>query len=179
MNNGVASDIPYEELLDENIQLNDLNFCNPPTQEKLDMLEPIYLSYFVKWNSYANYILSKKNGFKDLTHEWTREHTFENYDQIETPAYLIHPWLKYPKFGHASATDYASKYIRYGLITREEGIQLVKKYDHRIDQRAVKEFCEFLGYRLAEFYSIIDGFYNKELFEKNAFGEWVLKQPIE
>lgn len=179
LNNGVASDIPYEELLDENIHINDLNFCNPPSQEKLDMLEPIYLSYFVKWNSYANYIFSKKNGFKDLTHEWEREHTFENFDQVDTPAYLVHPWLKYPKFGHASATDYASKYIRYGIITRDEGIQLVKKYDHRIDQRAVKEFCSFLGYRLDEFYSFIDDMFNRELFERNEYGEWILKQPIQ
>lgn len=178
LNNGVASDIPYEELLDENISVNDLMFCNSPTQEEIDKLEPIYLSYFVRWSSYANYIFAKKNGFKDLTHEWTREHTFENFDQIDTPAYLIHPWLKYPKFGHASATDYASKYIRYGIIDRETGIQLVKKYDHKVDQRAIQEFCEFLGYRLTEFYSIVEQFYNTDLFEKNKFGEWQLKKPI-
>ncbi|UUV25139.1 MULTISPECIES: N-acetyl sugar amidotransferase [Lysinibacillus] len=178
LNNGVASDIPYDELLDDNISINDLIFCKPPNQEVIDKLNPIYLSYFVRWNSYANYIFAKKNGFKDLSHEWTREHTFENFDQIETPAYLIHPWLKYPKFGHASATDYASKFIRYGLISRDEGIDLVKKYDHRIDQRSVKEFCDFLGYTLTDFYSIIDSFYNNEIFEKNKFGEWVLKNPI-
>lgn len=178
LNNGVASDIPYEELIDEHITMNDLIFCNPPKLEDIDTLEPIYLSYFVRWNSYANYIFAKKNGFKDLTHEWVREHTFENFDQVETPAYLVHPWLKYPKFGHASTTDYASKYIRYGMITREEGIELVKKYDHKLDQRSVQEFTDFLGYSLTEFYSIVDNFYNNELFEKNMFGEWQLKNPI-
>lgn len=178
IDNGVASDIDFDELVDENINVKDLSLCIPPSQEEIDKLEPTYLSYFIKWNSYSNYIFAKKNGFKDLTHEWEREHTFENYDQIETPAYLIHPWLKYPKFGHASATDYASKYIRYGLITRDEGIELVKKYDHKVDQRAVQEFIDFLGYTHAEFYNIIDGFYNKELFFKNKFGDWQLKNPI-
>ncbi|MFC5604723.1 N-acetyl sugar amidotransferase [Sporosarcina koreensis] len=178
INNGVASDIDYDELIDENILLSDLNLCTPPSANELSMLEPIYLSYYVKWNSYSNYVFSKKNGFKDLTHEWNREHTFENFDQIETPAYLVHPWLKYPKFGHASATDYASKFIRYGLITREEGIKLVKKHDHKLDQRAAQEFINFLGYSQTEFYKIIDGFYNEELFQKNIFGEWQLKKPI-
>ena len=178
INNGVATDIPFEELLDENITLNDLIFCKAPDQQIIDRLEPIYLSYFVRWSSYANYIFAKKNGFKDLTHEWTREHTFENFDQVDSMAYLVHPWLKYPKFGHASATDYASKYIRYGLISRNEGIELVKKYDHKIDQKAVQDFCDFLGYNLTDFYKIVDKFYNPDLFEKNQFDEWVLKQPL-
>ncbi|MFA1737451.1 MULTISPECIES: N-acetyl sugar amidotransferase [Lysinibacillus] len=178
INNGVASDIPYEELLDDKITEKDLIFCNPPSNQQLENLDPIYLSYFVRWNSYANYIFAKKNGFKDLAHEWTREHTFENFDQVDSIPYLVHPWLKYPKFGHASATDYSSKYIRYGLITREQGIELVKQYDHKIDQKAVQSFIDFLGYTHTEFYNIIEKLYNPDLFEKDRFGEWVLKHPI-
>lgn len=178
VNNGVASAIPTEYLLGDGVTLNDLIFCDPPTPEELSQLEPIYLSYFVRWNSYANYIFSKKNGFKDLSHEWTRQHTFENFDQVDTIAYLVHPWLKYPKFGHASATDYASKFIRYNLISREKGIELVKQYDQHIDQKAVKDFCDFLGYSLTEFYAVVEKLYNPEIFEKNRFGEWVLKNPI-
>lgn len=116
--------------------------------------------------------------FRDLVHEWQREHTPEWFDQIDSIAYLVHPWLKYPKFGHATATDYASKFIRYGLINREEGIRLVKKYDHRLDQRAVENFCAFAGYTLREFYIIVDGFYNRELFEKDRYGQWVLMHPV-
>ncbi|AVK82793.1 N-acetyl sugar amidotransferase [Lysinibacillus sp. B2A1] len=179
INNGVASDIPFEQLVDDEISINDLTFCQAPEQEVLNKIEPIYLSYFVRWNSYANYIFAKKNGFKDLSHEWQREHTFENFDQVDSMAYLVHPWLKYPKFGHASATDYASKFIRYGLITREEGIELVKKYDHKIDQKAVLDFVDFLGYTLTDFYSIVDKFYNHEIFEINQFGEWSLKHLIQ
>jgi hypothetical protein len=29
----------------------------------------------------------------------------EDYDQVNSIAYLEHPWLKYPKFGFARATD--------------------------------------------------------------------------
>lgn len=178
INNGVAAEIDYDELIDENVSLMDLAMCQPPSVKEIDKLEPIYLSYFTRWSSYANYIFAKKNGFKDLTHEWDREHTFENFDQIDSFAYLVHPWLKYPKFGHASATDYAAKFIRYGLISREEGIELVKKHDHRVDQKAVQSFIDFLGYTHTEFYNIVDQFYNEELFTKNKHGEWELKKPI-
>lgn len=179
INNGVASDIDWNELLDDEITMKDLSLCEPPSAEELNKLEPIYLSYFVRWNSYKNYLFAKRNGFRDLTHEWRREHTFEDFDQVDSRAYLVHPWLKYPKYGHASATDYASRLIRYGLITREQGIELVKKYDHRLDSKALQDFCEFTGYSVKEFWDIVDKFYNRDLFEKDEFGQWKLKYEIE
>jgi len=91
----------------------------------------------------------------------------ENFDQVDSRAYLVHSWLKYPKFGHASATDYASRLLRYGLITKKEAIKLIKEHDHNLDPLAVRDFCEFLGYRESEFWSIIDRFYNRDIFEKN------------
>lgn len=132
-----------------------------PAKEEMDAvnLELVYLSYFVSWNSYKNYIFARKRGFHDLTHEWKRTHHIEDYDQIDSRGYLVHAWMKYPKFGHATATDYAARLIRYGLITRDEGIELVKKHDHNLDPKAVKDFIEFAGYTETEFYNIIDKFY--------------------
>lgn len=174
--NGVASGISLEDLLDENISINDLNFFSPPEKEILDKLDPIYLSYFVEWNSFSNYEIAKKYGFRDLTGEWNRTHHIENFDQIETPAYLVHSWLKYPKFGHGAATDYSARMIRYGMISRNEAFELIKKHDHALDPRCVKEFCEFLDYTEKEFWDIIDTFYNQELFEKDSKGHWILKK---
>jgi len=141
-------------------------------------LEQIYLSYFVPWNSYENYVFAKSRGFKDLSGEWKRTHHIENYDQIDSRAYLVHPWLKYPKYGHASATDIASRLIRYGIVTREEGIKLVKGHDHRLDQKCVDDFCDFFGYDENEFWFIVDTFYDRKIFELNDMAEWVLKEPI-
>ena len=86
--------------------------------------------------------------------------------------------MKYPKFGHQAATDYASRLIRYGLINRNEGIELVKKHDHALDPLAVRDFCAFCGYTEREFWAIVDRWYNRELFEKDGFGRWVLKNPL-
>ena len=174
--NGVASGIPMEELLDDEISLKDLNFFMPPSEDVLAKLDPIYLSYFVEWNSFENYEVAKRWGFHDLTHEWNRTHHIENFDQIETPAYLVHSWLKYPKFGHGAATDYSARMIRYGLLTRDEAFELIKKHDHALDPRSIREFCAFIGYSEREFWEIIDSFFNRDLFEKDKLGRWVLKK---
>ena len=136
------------------------------------------MSYFVPWNSYKNYQIAKQHGFHDLTHEWDRTHHAENFDQIDSRAYLVHSWLKYPKFGHAAATDYTARYIRYGMMTREEAIPVIKERDGKLDPLCVRDFCNFCGYTETEFWAIMDKFYNRDLFEKNDYGEWVLKHPI-
>ncbi|ALU14152.1 N-acetyl sugar amidotransferase [Eubacterium limosum] len=176
--NGVASDMELDFLLGEGVTEKDLSLTNPPSEEELNKLDPIYLSYFLPWNSYKNYVFARKRGFHDLTHEWNRTHHIENFDQIDSPAYLVHSWLKYPKFGHAAATDYGARFIRYGMLTREEAVQLVKEHDHNLDSKSVQDFCEFLGYTEDEFWTVIDKLYNKELFYKDAFGQWKLKKPI-
>ncbi|MCT7614603.1 N-acetyl sugar amidotransferase [Aliarcobacter butzleri] len=175
ISNGVGNGIPTKELLAIGIEEKNLNFFEPPHQEDIDKLDPIYLSYFLEWSSFDNYEIAKKYGFHDLTHEWTRTHHVEQFDQVDTPAYLVHSWMKYPKFGHASATDYSARMVRYGMLTRSEAIELVKKHDHALDPRSVREFCQFFGYSEKEFWKIIDNQYNPELFIKKNNGTWVLK----
>lgn len=178
--NGVGYGIPTEELLRDGVTLKDLNFFEPPVKEQMMTLDPIYLSYFLEWNSFKNYEIAKKFGFHDLTHEWKRTHLVEQMDQVDSPAYLIHPWMKYPKFGHAAATDYASRMVRYGMITREEAVKLVHKHDHDLDPRCVREFCQFLGYSERQFWDIIEKHYNRDLFEKDPQTQkWVLTHPVE
>ena len=178
LTNGVALGYSDEELLVAGAEPSDLSMLHAPSVEEMDKLDPIYVSYFVEWNSYKNYELAKRWGFRDLTHEWDRTHHVENFDQIDSRAYLVHSWLKYPKFGHASATDYCARTIRYGMMTRDEAIQLVKERDHALDPLCVRDFCSFCGYTEQEFWSIIDKLYNKDLFEKDKTGKWVLKDPI-
>lgn len=178
INNGVAIDINERELVEKaGVTLKDLLFTKAPSKEELDKLDPIYISYFIPWNSIENYEFAKKHGFHDLTHEWDRTHHVENFDQVDSRAYLVHSWMKYPKFGHQFATDYASRFVRYGLISRKEAAELVKKHDHALDPLSVRDFCEFCGYKETEFWEIIDKFYNQELFIKK--GEtWMLRHPI-
>ncbi len=178
LKNGVASDIPMDKLLGNGVREKDLSLIIAPNAEALNNLDPIYLSYFMPWNSFANYAFAKSRGFQDLYNEWDRRMCVENFDQVDSYAYLVHAWMKYPKFGHACATDYAARFVRYGLLTREKAVELVREKDHALDSKAIKDFIAFTGYTWSEFYKIVDGFYNKDIFTKDQFGCWVLKNPV-
>ncbi len=179
LNNGVALGVDIEELIAlEGVTKKELIMTMAPSQEEMDKLDPIYISYFIPWNSFSNYEFAKKRGFHDLTHEWKRTHHVEDFDQVDSRAYIVHSWMKYPKFGHQYATDYAARMVRYGLATRDEAIQLVKDHDAYLDPLSVRDFCKFCGYTETEFWNIIDKQYNRDLFEKDEIGRWVLKNPI-
>lgn len=99
----------------------------------------------------------------------------KNFDQIDSRAYLVHSWLKYPKFGHASATDYAARMVRYGLISRDEAVKLVQKHDYDLDPLCVRDFCAFCGYTETEFWT---AFIIEASLTKDALGRWILKEPV-
>ena len=175
--NDVVKEIDWDWLFKRGIDKKEIEFLKYPSMEIVDSLEPIYLSYFYPWDGRKNYLFAKRFGFRDAENEWKREGFIENYDQIDSIGYVIHAQMKYPKLGHARATDVACYLIRNGYMTREEGIKLIKEQDHKFDPLAVQDFCQFLGYSEREFWDIVDKFYNKELFEKTDIG-WKLKKPI-
>ncbi|MBD3426545.1 MAG: N-acetyl sugar amidotransferase [Candidatus Omnitrophica bacterium] len=182
INNDVVKSYDWNTWLEEDeITMKQLNSCVYPKEEEIKKagLEPVYLSYFVPWDGYRNYEKAKEYGFKSLddTGEWKREGYIEGYDQIDAIGYLVHPWLKYPKFGHARATDVGSYWIRNGRLSREKAIQLVRDHDHKLDPRALKDFIDFLGITEEEFWKVVEKFWNRELFRK-VDGRWELKEPI-
>lgn len=167
INNGVVN---VDQLLIESDY-----YCSTP--KGINDLEPIYLSYFTPWNSYKNYRFAKSVGFTDLSREWDRSHHAENFDQIDSIEYLMHPWMKYPKFGHTVCTDYVSKFIRYGMMTRKQGIRIINRREHRLDKKIIKYFCDYCGYTRKQFFAIIDKHYNKDLFSKTWYG-WKRKFKV-
>jgi len=179
--NDVVRDYGWKTFTDVGISMDELVFAVPPTEEQIaqSKLDPRYLSYYFKWSGYEHMELAKSQGWKSLddTGEWKREGFIEDYDQIDDYAYLVDPWMKYPKYGHARATDVACYWIREGRITRDEGIKLVKENDHKLDPISLQRFLDFTGYTYSEFWDIVDRFRNKEIFKK-VDEQWILKNPI-
>lgn len=176
--NGVAPGINLDELVENGVKREELAYLEAPSKELLDSIEPIYLSYFVEWNGIKNYEYAKRFGFKDLEHEWDRTNHIENFNQIDSYGYLLNAWMKFPKFGHAYATDYAARWVRYGLLTRDEAVKLAEEKDHALDSKIRDDFCSTVGMTIPEFYDALDNLYNKDLFEKNEFEQWRLKQEF-
>lgn len=174
--NGVAPGIKLQELVDAGVPMDELAYLEAPSNNLLEKLDPIYLSYFVEWNGIKNYEFAKSRGFKDLTHEWDRTNHIENFNQIDSYGYLLNAWMKYPKYGHAYTTDYAARWVRYGILKREEAVRLAEEKDHNVDPKIIEDFCAFTGMTIKEFYEALDKLYNREIFEKNSWGQWRLKK---
>ena len=169
INNDVAKKIDFDFWFEKGIKKEEINMLVYPTKEEVEKaeLEPIYLSYFVKWDGYKNYQIAKKYGFKSLGTEWKREGFIEDYDQIDSYGYLVHPWLKYPKFAFSRPTDVVGYWIRGGKISKREGLELLRKHENQmVDQYALKDFLDFTGYSYKEFWSIVNKFWNRDFFEK-------------
>lgn len=181
INNDVVRDYGWNLWTQNGIDMRQLNMAQFPLKEDIaaSKLNPQYISYYFNWSGYEHMQYAKKHGWKSLddTGEWKRQGYIEDYDQIDDFGYLVDPWMKYPKYGHARATDVASYWIRDGLITREEGIKLVKKHDHKLDPVALEHFLSFTGYSTEEFWNIVEKFWNQDIFEK-VDGYYKLKNPI-
>ena len=76
----------WDEWLDDEITEKDLASTRVPSAEECNTygLEAIYLSYFVPWNSVHNYEIAKQWGFQNLSNEYEREGSIDNYDQIDS-----------------------------------------------------------------------------------------------
>lgn len=118
--------------------------------------EVIYLSYFFPWSSTTNLEVARRYGFRDLSHEWIRDGCIENFEQIDSVAYMVHLWLKYPKFGFQRVSDIASRRVREGLLSLSDAKKLIVENDYKLDQRALWDFINVLGYTPKQFWDIVE-----------------------
>ena len=163
--------------LQEGVSRKELNAITPPTEEELNKIESIFMSYFTPWSSTKHLKIAKRYGFTDLAHEWKREGYIEDFEQIDSVAYIIHLWLKYPKFGFQRTSDIASRYVREGILTLDKARKLITDNDHKIDRLALEDFINFLGYTPRQFWDIVERFWNPHIFDK-VDGVWQLRNPI-
>ena len=70
----------------------------------------------------------------------------------------IHDYLKFVKFGYGRGTDHACKDIRAGMMTRDEGIEMVERYDHVKPRRDLERWLEYVGMSEEEFDETCDTF---------------------
>jgi len=162
-----------------NLKKEDISLVKKPRGDNLEQLDPfpIYMSYFFPWSSVYNLSVAKKHGFQDLSGEWKREGCIEDFEQIDSMGYMVHLWLKYPKFGFQRTSDIVSRRIREDRITKEEGKKLILENDHKLDKKALFDFCNNLDYDIDEFWQIVEKFWNREIFIKRK-NKWKMKPSI-
>ena len=128
-------------------------------------------SYYREFVNYKHYLVAKdKLGFKEK--ESRNIGSFENYSTTDTKLIWLYFYLMYLKFGFGRTTNVVGTEIRRGAMSRDQGVNLVRKFDNAYPEPYIEEYLEYYRMTESEFQAVIDRWANKDLFEKKC-GRWV------
>jgi N-acetyl sugar amidotransferase len=165
----------YDMLNDpqEPLTEKDLTWARYPSDAEIIRagLRGLYIGNFFKWdpNRHAALIV-ERYGWKaaETPFERTYRRASNLDDRYENGA---HDLLKFVKFGYGRASDHASKDIRTGYMTREEGIEMVRRYDHVVS-KDLAYWLDYVGMSETEFWRTADRFRDKRVW-RVEHGQWV------
>jgi len=143
--------------------------------KKLNLIIP-WFSFYKKWIPQENYYYAHEHCGFELNPERS-EGTFSKYSSLDDKTDGLYFYFMLLKLGTGRCTSDASQEIRSGLLTREEAVALVHKFDTEFPKKYFKENLEYLGIKDSYFLKIIEKFRSKHLWEK-IDGDWQLKFKV-
>ena len=147
--------------------LNDFEPYMAPSLDGLNSkkIEQRFLGYYLKWDPQECYYYATKNtSFRPNTER--TEGSYSKYSSIDDKIDPFHYYLTFIKFGLGRASYDAAQEIRNEKITREEGVNLIKKYDNEFPKKYFKEFLEYIEMNEEDFFSTVDKFRSPHLWRK-------------
>ena len=144
----------------------------PSDQEILSVgVRGIYIGNFFRWdaNQHAQAMIDSY-GWRPAQEPFERTYRkISNLDDRYENG--IHDLLKYVKFGYGRCSDHVSKDIRDGYLSRNEGIELVRKHDHVVS-RDLAYWLDYVGLEESEFWRVANGFRDPRVWWQNESGDW-------
>jgi N-acetyl sugar amidotransferase len=132
----------------------------------------IYLGNYVRWDPKAQHErMISTHGYGSCAFA----RTFDCYDHVDCFNYMnLHDVLKLYKHGYSKVTDHACREIRFGRLTREEGLALVRFYEQRPAQY-VELFCDWLGITPRSLQFLMDLHRDPRYWRETDPGRWLFK----
>lgn len=115
----------------------------------------IYIGNFFPWDpNQHTRLVQERYGWKmaDKPFERTYRQMSNLDDRYENG---VHDLLKFIKFGYGRASDHASKDIRAGYLTREEGIEIVRRMDSVVSSD-LQHWLDYVGMTEQAFWETAD-----------------------
>jgi N-acetyl sugar amidotransferase len=174
--------------LKEGLREQDLLWAKYPSDREIadTGARGIYLSNYVKWDGTENArVVTEQYGWRAAEQDFERTYRrVSNLDDMHENG--IHDYLKFIKFGYGRATDHTCKDIRAGVMSREQGIEMVRRYDHVKPRRDLERWLAYVDLSEEEFdrtcdtfrdprvWSIVDG----QWWKDNIWGERSSYGPV-
>lgn len=163
-----------------------------PHQIEQQNVEVHYLGYYLKWHPQACYYYAVEHGGFQASPERTPG-TYSKYNSIDDRIDDFHYYTTGVKFGLGRATYDAAQEIRSKDITRDEGMALVKRFDHEFPERFADEIFQYLSVPEKEFPEA-SGMFDQPIMNREYFmalaenfrsphlwmwdGEWKLRHAV-
>ncbi|MBN2459959.1 N-acetyl sugar amidotransferase [Candidatus Woesearchaeota archaeon] len=166
--------------VDDMVTINDLNPYTYPAVEELKEagLKAMYFGYFFKWSMQNNYeFIKDKIDFK-VHPKGRTPGTVTSYDSLDDKSDNLYYYMQFIKFGFGRAVRDVSRMIQNNQISREEGLELAKKYDGEFCSEYLKDMLEYINLTRKEFNAIVDKHRNPEVWKKEN-GKWQLRYPLQ
>ena len=179
MNTLAGGDISW--LINNEIRKKDILQYNYPSEKEMDdaNLKITFLGYFWKdWSLIENGNFATLRGL-DIRNEkpWEIGDPL-GITSLDEDWVTLNQMIKYLKYGFGRISDYVNEDIRNGLISREEGIELNKKFDGSCSPEYIKSFSNYIGITVDEFWEQVDKSVNLELFTKQGKGKYLPKFEV-
>jgi N-acetyl sugar amidotransferase len=137
-------------------------------------VKAFYFGYFFRWSMYENYLYIKEKIHFRTNIKGRTDGTFTNYDSLDDKIDNLYYYMQFIKFGFGRAVRDASRLIQNGHMTREEGLDLVRKYDDEFCYEHFDDVLDYLDLTRDEFVKIVDQHRNPEIWLKKG-ERWVLR----
>jgi N-acetyl sugar amidotransferase len=128
-------------------------YTYPPLKElrKLNY-RSVCLGSYIPWDvKMQSKVIADELGWKgDLVENVPEQY---NYEKIECHMQGVRDYIKYIKRGYTRPTHLASIDIRHDRLTREEGLDMISKYEGK-KPPSLEIFLEMVGLNEAEFFEI-------------------------
>jgi|ETNmetMinimDraft_23_1059889.scaffolds.fasta_scaffold13757_2 N-acetyl sugar amidotransferase len=150
----------------DGLSKKDLQFLIHPTDDDIIRvgLRGIFLSNYFYYDGEIH-----MNIAKDL-YEWESaeqefDRTFRKYSNLDDMHENgIHDYLKFIKLGYGRGTDHSNYEIRENRLNRDQGIEMVRRYDH-VKPRDLKRWLKYVDMSEEEFDSIADKFRDQRVWK--------------
>lgn len=148
-----------------------------PTDEELSSVgvTGLFLGHYIPWDGLSNTLIAQAKGFR--TYDKVVEGAMLSYENLDNHQTGIHDYFKYLKFGFGRATDHACLHIRRGRLTRQDGLEAVKRLDGRFPEqylgKSLHDILQPLEISVDEFKTLCDKFTNKKIFKRESNGDLV------
>ena len=174
--NTLGGGVP-DKLMGEGVSRQDVHFYTYPPDDDMEYadLRIIYMGYYIKeWSGRNNADFAIQHGLQTRHEPPEKIGDLWGVSSLDEDFRLVNQMLKYLKFGFGHVTDQVCDAINLGTMTREEGIELIKKYDGKCDYVYIKRFCDYLEICEDKFWEVAESVRNRGVWCKDGDGEWCL-----